>query len=115
MKALPISVYTNPRYKGCSNNGISEKYDELLLICEEGYIDIDENDPPENLVKLVKRKLFGGIYMHIEPYKKAQGVGYMSGGSLGYSSDSRFRRMSQYPLSIHDRQESQDEYDRYGR
>lgn len=115
MKALPLYVYSNKGFKGCSNNGISEKYDRLLLIHEEGFIDIDENDLPENLVKVVTRNLFGREYKHIEPYKKADKVGYMSGGSLAYSSDSRFRKVSEYPLSIHDRQETQEQYDQLSR
>ena len=111
MKALPISIYKDSRIGDCSNNGISSRYTEVLLICEEGFINIDENNPPENLVKLVTRHLFGRDYKHIEPVAKPNGVGWMSGGSLVYSCDSRFRRMSEYPLCLHDRQETQEQYD----
>jgi hypothetical protein len=113
MKALPIYVYSNG--SNCSNHGITEKYDRLLLIHEEGFIDIDENNLPENLVKVVTRDLFNGEYKHIEPYKKATGIGYMNGGCIAFSSDSRFRNISRYPLMIHDRQESQSEYETYSR
>lgn len=115
MKALPIYVYSNQSFKGCSNNGISEKYDRLLLICEDGFINIDENDIPENVVKVVTRNIQGKEYKHIEPYKKASKVGYMAGGSYASTSDSRFSKISQYPLSIHDRQETQQEYDSLSR
>jgi hypothetical protein len=115
MKALPITVYSNKKYAGCSNGGISEKFDDLLLIHEEGFIDIDESNPPENLVKVVTRNIFGNEYKHIEPYKKATGIGYMAGGSYAASSDSRFSRVSQYPLAIHDRQETQEQYDMLSR
>jgi hypothetical protein len=115
MKALPIYVYKNATFKGCSNNGISEKFDSLLLVCEEGFITIDENNLPENLVKIVVRNLWGNEYKHIEPFKKASGVGYMSGGAYASSSDSRFSQISPYPLSIHDRDESQEQYDRLSR
>jgi hypothetical protein len=111
MKALPLYVYKNNSFKGCSNGGISEKYDRLLLICDEGFIDIDENNPPENLVKIVTRRLSSGEYKHIEPYQKATRIGYMSGGCYASTSDSRFSSISKYPLSIHDRQETQEEYD----
>ena len=104
MKALPIEVYSNNLFKGCSNNGISEKFTRLLLIHDEGFIDIDENNLPENLVKIVTRELFDGTYYHIEPYKKAQKF-YMAGGSFGYTLDSRFSKLYKYPLSIHDREE----------
>lgn len=111
MKALPISIYKDSRLGDCSNHGISSRYTEVLLICDEGFINIDENNPPENLVKLVTRNLFGREYKHIEPVARPTGVGWMSGGSLVYSCDSRFRRMSEYPLCLHDRQETQEQYD----
>lgn len=114
MKALPIYVYKN-NLGDCTNNGVSSKFDKLLLIHEEGFITIDENDIPENLVKVVTRKLYDGEYKHIEPYKKASGVGYMHGGNYASSSDSRFSKISKYPLAIHDRTESQEEYDRLSR
>lgn len=112
MKALPINVFKDSK-GDCTNGGISSRYDRLLLICEDGFIDIDENDPPENLVKIVTRHLFGREYKHIEPVAStAPGcVGWMSGGNIGYTCDSRFSRMSEYPLSIHDRQEGQSQYD----
>ena len=105
MKALPIYVYNNSLLKGCSNNGISEKHSQLLLIHKKGFIDIDENNLPENLVKVVTRQLHDGEYKHIEPYAEPVGIGYMSGGAMAYTSDSRFSEISKYPLSIHDRVE----------
>ncbi len=107
MKALRIYVYKNDLFKGCSNNGISEKFDELLLVCEDGNVDIDENNIPENLVVIAEG--FRG-YKYIRPYKEPEHLGWMSGGSIAYSSDARFN--SQYPLKIHDRQETQEMYDR---
>lgn len=114
MKALPIYVYKHNRLGDCSNYGISSRYDELLLVCPDGYIDIDESNPPENLVKVVERRLFGSeIHRHIEPVAKPNGVGWMAGGCIAYSSDSRFSRLSGgYPLQLHDRCESQEMYDR---
>lgn len=110
MKAIPIGVYRNPSLKGCSNNGISERYDELLLVCDEGYIEIDETNPPENLVKLEKRYLFGEKSYYIRPYKDApEGyTDYTSGGAYAASSDSRVGRMFETyaALPIHDRTES---------
>lgn len=110
MKALPINVYKD-RSGDCSNGGITSRYSRLLLVCEEGFIEVDENNPPENLVKIVVRH-FGGVeYKHIEPVAHCDSncVGWMSGGAIGYSCDSRFD--SDYPLCIHDRQESQELYD----
>lgn len=111
MRALPITVYSNSNYRQCANGGISERYDELLLIHPEGFIEIDEENPPENLVKVVTRQLFGREYMHIEPVARPQHIGWMMGGSYAGSSDTRFNRISPYPLPIHDRQETREQND----
>jgi hypothetical protein len=113
MKALPIYVYRNASIGDCTNNGISSNFDKLLLVHEEGFIPVDEDT--ENLVKVVTRNLYDGVYKHIEPYKKATKVGYMMGGNYASTSDSRFSKISKYPLAIHDRQETQSEYDSLSR
>lgn len=107
MKALPIEVYRR-RGVDCSNDGISSKFDTLLLVCDEGFLDVDENDPPENLVRMVKRYLFGQDVYSIRPWQDPVGVGWMFGGNFAHTSDSRFSRMcgGQYgAIAIHDRQE----------
>lgn len=48
---------------------------------------------------------------HAEPVKAPDGLPYMAGGCVVYTSDSRFRELSEYPLSLHDRTESQKLYD----
>ena len=114
MRALPLEIYKS-NFGDCSNGGISSRHKEILLICPEGHVEVDEANPPENLCKLVTRDLGFTVYKHVEPVAKAKGVGYMAGGSLVYTCDSRFRRMSEYPLVLHDRTESQDMYDRLSR
>lgn len=109
MRALPISVYRTARLGDCTNGGITSRYDELLLVCEDGFIKVDEENLPENLVVLVTRHLFGEEYKHLEPYAKPAGLGWMYGGNIACTSDSRFP--SQYPLKVHDRQETQEQYD----
>lgn len=113
MKALPLSIFEDKRIGNCSNNGISSRYNEVLLICEEGFIEIDPENPPENAVKIGTIQIGYKVFKHIVPLKKPDKgcVGWMSGGTFAYSSDSRFRKISEYPLSIHDRQETQKEYD----
>ena len=41
--ALSVYVFKNPVFSDCSNGGISEKYDKLLLVGKgvEGYIQVD--------------------------------------------------------------------------
>lgn len=115
MRAISISVYRSPIYSGCSNGGISERYDSLLLIHPEGWIEIDECDPPENLVRVVERRIGSRIYRHLEPVASPVGIGWMSGGSYAGSSDARFCEISDYPLSIHDRRESPEMYEMLSR
>ncbi|MCR5453180.1 MAG: hypothetical protein K6F00_11190 [Lachnospiraceae bacterium] len=109
MRALSVEIYKNRR-GDCSNNGISSRFNEILIPCETGYIEVDEANPPENLCKVVKRNLFMGEppYVHIEPWNKAEGAGWMAGGTIVDSCDSRFRREIgiDYPVHLHDRQES---------
>lgn len=69
MKVLPIHILKHDN-SSCSN-GISEKYNEAYLICDDGYIDIDEDNLPNNLVKVVTKNVFGEEYKHIEPYEKS--------------------------------------------
>ena len=111
MKALNILIYKFP-LGDCTNRGISSKFNDLLLTCDKaGGKDIDEKNPPENLCKLVTRNIAGKEYKYIEPVKpvKKGNVGYCSGGNIAYSNDARFP--SDYPLSIHDRQDTQEQYD----
>lgn len=110
LKALRISILEDKVIGNCSNHGISERFNEILLICDEGYVDVKGDE--ENLCKVVRRNLFGREYLHVEPVKAPTGVGYMSGGTFVYSSDARFNRISEYPLSLHDRCESQELYNR---
>ena len=111
-KALPVYIY---KHKGetCSNGGISERYNEILLLCEDGFVNVDMDNPPENVCKVVKRNLWGEDYFHVEPIAKPNGIGWMYGGSIVNTSDSRFR--FDYPLKLHDRCESQELYDKLSR
>lgn len=120
MRAIPINVYRRPDGCDCTNDGISAKYDRLLLACEDGFIDVDEQNSPENLVKLVKREFpWCGTVYHIEPVARPdQGnVGWMAGGNFASSSDSRFSEMTGVygALSIHDRQETPEMYEMLSR
>lgn len=99
----------------CTMNGVSSKVDAITLVDEKisGPCEVVEE---EVYLVVVRRILFGSLYMHLEPRKNnkkmlpAGHVGGMMGGNFAYSSDSRFREISAYPLPIHDRFETQDFY-----
>lgn len=116
IKALPVSVYRDGT--DCTNNGVSSRYRDLLVICPDGYINVDMDNPPENLVQVVKRRLFGQDIYHVEPWVSPKGAGWMMGGNYAASCDSRFSRLigGMYgAVAIHDRQESWEEYEMYSR
>ena len=106
-KALPVNIYKN-RGKDYSNYGISSEYDEILLLCDDGFITVDLDNPPANLCILVRRTLFGKEADYIRPYAEPKGAGWMSGGTVCYSSDGRF---DSHPLQLHDRDETWEQYD----
>ncbi len=114
MRALSVEIFKS-HLGDCSNGGLSSKYKDILVICPDGNVEVDETNPPENLCKIVERDLGFTVYKYIEPVAHPTGVGWMASGAIGYSCDSRFRRMSEYPLVMHDRTESQKEYDMYSR
>lgn len=107
-RALWVNIY-KPHYGDSSNGGISSRFRDILLLCENGPVEVDMDNPPENLCKVVKRNLFGRDYYHVEPYARPVGVGWMYGGCIVCTSDSRFA--FDYPLKLHDRCESQELYD----
>ena len=114
MKALPVSVYRNADGRDCTNEGVSSRFRALLIVCPDGFIDVDEENPPENLCKIVHRNLFGRDVYHIAPVAEPKGAGWMAGGNFAHTSDSRFSDMCghQYgALAIHDRQETWEQYD----
>jgi len=104
LKGLIISVYRDADGHDCTNNGISSKFTRFLL-AGEGIPEIfeaSEDCPP---VRLVKRSIYPNEpdYLHVEPWERPTGSGWMYGGNHCYTSDSRFP--NHYPLKIHDRQE----------
>ena len=108
VKVLPVNVY-RWTLGDCTNGGISGKFDSLYLICDGGWLEVEDTDP--RLIKLVVTEYWGVEHVHVEPVNdpNKKEISYMSGGNFVYSSDSRFP--FDYPLSVHDRSETQEEYD----
>lgn len=106
LRGLPVSVYRSFNRDGsqidCTNNGISAKVNDIML-CGEGIPEIFEASEDMPPFRLVKRNLSNGEYLHVEPWEHPEGSGWMFGGNICKTSDSRFP--SRYALNIHDRQE----------
>ena len=108
-KALPIYVYRHKLSGDKKGTCLSDRYDTLLLLCDEGFIDVDTDNPPENLVIIDSVKI--GIrnpHFFIRPYANPKAAGWMAGANIGYNCDSRFGY--DYPLCIYDLDEDWDTY-----
>ena len=105
MKGMILGIYENKRIGNCSNNGVSSKYNEVLLVGDDVPEIFEAGDMP--VVKIVKRQIGGSEFIHAEPVDPAPSgmIGYMMGGSFIHSSDSRVRRIAKYPIPLHDRAE----------
>ena len=127
MKALPIELYRSSRLGDCTNGGISSKFNTLLIACDDGFIDIDPENVPENFAMVEMRHVFGTTIIptiypaEITPDGKVVprgGKWWMMGGNYGATSDSRFSRLvgGMYgAVAIHDRYETHEEYDMLSR
>ena len=90
-----------------SNGGISKFHKEVTIVSEKPELQIFEIEPKDELVRpIVVIKNRDG-YIYAEPIDAPEGVGWMMGGSFIYSCDSRFRNLlNEYPIPLHDRQET---------
>jgi len=102
MKGLMVSVLKPAGFPDCTMGGVSSKSDNLILVGDD-IVEIFEARPEMPAVYLVNREIGGKPFVHAEPVDNPTKRGFMAGGNFIYTSDSRFP--SQYPISIHDRQE----------
>lgn len=107
---LSVSVYKVPS-GDCTNNGISNRFSDLLVACPGGPHSFDPSvEVPLNFCMISWR--MGRAYIVpacvTETGRVVARPGwFMYGGNLAESSDSRFHELSgvNYPLHIHDRKE----------
>ena len=109
IKTLPVEVF-RWHLGDCTNGGISGKHNTLYLISPEGWCEVEDTD--ERIIKVVEG--FRGR-LHVEPVNdpNKREISYMSGGNFVYSSDGRFP--FDYPLSVHDRSETLEDYEALSR
>ena len=97
-RAIKFEIYQAKH--DCTNNGISSRYKEAYLICDDGNLEFEDYLIPANSFVIEKRFLFGENHYSLKPYISiTDGKWYMFGGNIGFSSDSRF---GGNPLKIHD-------------
>lgn len=110
---LPVSVYRYAPFGDCTNNGISNRFDDLLVYCPDGNIHFDsEIEQPLNFCVVGCTRWRGAVHYHLKPAFVDEDGNiterpgwWMYGGNIADTSDGRFRAISEYPLHIHDRQE----------
>ena len=106
MTGLSITVYRpdfGGRYGESTNGGATSP--NRLENCRD--------DDRFICLKVVRRGKGANQYLHVEPMfdkDRGSGVGPMAGGNYVGTSDSRFSNVSAYPLSVHDRWETQEQY-----
>lgn len=116
--ALPASVYRSSNgFAGmdCTNGGLSAKENDLLVLCNEGFVKVTK-DNLHQVVRVCDRQGHRFVQPVVRNPVNARGlrkdVGPMMGGNFLYTSDSRFsRHVSNQPIAIHDRWDTQEDYD----
>ena len=114
-----------PAFGDCTNNGISSKcdmmyvFDECTIMEALDYCEKKNIAPVECLI--AEHEMFAGhenLYL-VPLNKKRKGyIGPMNGGNYAYCRNEGFPRYADMPnvsvpLRIHDRYETQEEYDLY--
>ena len=106
MKGLYVNVFRHGSYD-CTNGGITSKVDSILLLDSNLEGGLYEYLPDKIYLKLIRRNLFGHDYIHAVPAMNGVRLDLEElttfGGNFIYSSDSRFRKLSAYPIPVHDR------------
>lgn len=93
----------------CTNGGVSSKRWIFKLITEEEETTL-QTDKPEEYLVLVKRELWGKKAWYLRPLKILHQKGYLSPMHGGNYATIDYD-LSRLPLPIHDRFETQREYD----
>ena len=105
-----------------SNGGISGRLDEIEVFSDDATIEqIEEwcektGTSLNDVCRLNKRMLWGEPHYYIEPVVRDKGkIGPMFGGNYACTSDATWADMlghsTGYPVPIHDRFETQEQYD----
>jgi len=108
LTGLTVGVFREVDFPDCTANGITSKVSRILLV----------DDSIEGPFKVGKESsICGREYIHAEPRKESfemRGDRYgMFGGNFIYTSDSRFP--NSYPIPVHDRFETLEEYEAFSR
>jgi len=113
MKGIRARIFRDDSNNDGSNGGISSCCNEVTII-DSRLPERDEPTAQAPAVRIVERSFGGKPYVHLEPIDRPEGkLGPMMGGNYvgGYGELREFANGGAIPL--HDRFETQAEYDRY--
>ena len=99
----------------CTNGGVTSTNDYFVLVPEGVEIPTESRWP---VLKVIRRNIGGRDYLHAEPVTPPgpNRTPYMFGGNYVTTSDSRYREwVCDYPIAVHDRSETWEQYDRLSR
>lgn len=102
-KGILVSIYKDSKLGDCSNGGISAIADTALLVSSlfVKVPQVVEESDEYPKIKIVEGTLSGTL--KAVPYDKPKGKISMFGGCFVWECDSRFRKISQHPIPLHDR------------
>ena len=95
--AIAANIY-KPKYGDASNDGISSKFDEILVACPQGVngpCEYDPDDPPENLMRFETDTLGGRTQLRLVPVRRPDPpkvIGPMFGGTYAATFGSCWHR-----------------------
>jgi len=104
--AIELTVTVLRNDTDCTNGGVSSRTRRVILI---GEFDEIPEDPILPVLRVKRR----GKYVYCEPIDEVlkDHVGWMMGGNFVFTSDSRFRELvNGYPIAVHDRSETWEDY-----
>jgi len=121
MRALRLNVYRHESIDNDpTNGGVSGRCNEILVACDNGPVEVDPANPPENLFMLVGSSYSNSPRLVPRRITPDELVGPMFGGNYADTSDSRWGKMvakyygSAYRfihcLPIFDRYETPEQY-----
>lgn len=107
MKGLLVSTYRSQH--DATNGGISSKYDQFILVAPGLLPEIFESSDHCPALLMIRSPLGEDWIAVPAEGRDPEKVGWMFGGNFVYTSDSRF--IPRHPIRVHDRQETQSQYE----
>lgn len=116
MKAHRVYILRNT-LGDCTNNGVTSRYDDIYLFnggtAEEVYEYAENHNIPTEIcfkVEVVWKGQPNEYHRAVPVFRN--GKHWMAGGNFAYSCDSRYNEIAgiRYPISVHDRTETMEEY-----